>query len=35
MLLRQKMRGNFFEIKRQFQNNDPEGKGNVSRYAES
>ncbi|XP_052785640.1 EF-hand calcium-binding domain-containing protein 6-like isoform X2 [Mya arenaria] len=33
MLLRQRMRGNFFEIRKQFQNNDPEGKGNVSREA--
>ena len=32
MLLRQRMKGNFFEIRKQFQNNDPEGKGNVSRY---
>ncbi|XP_052263112.1 EF-hand calcium-binding domain-containing protein 6-like isoform X2 [Dreissena polymorpha] len=33
MLLRQRMRGNFFEIRKHFQNNDPEGKGNVSREA--
>lgn len=33
MLLRQRMRGNFYEIRKQFQNNDPEGKGNVSREA--
>lgn len=33
MLLRQKMRGNFFEVRKHFQNNDPEGKGNVSREA--
>jgi len=31
MMLRQRMKGNFFEIRKQFQNNDPEGKGNVSR----
>lgn len=33
MLLRQRMKGNFYEIRKQFQNNDPEGKGNVSREA--
>lgn len=33
MLLRSRMKGNFFEIRKQFQNNDPEGKGNVSREA--
>ncbi|XP_064594452.1 EF-hand calcium-binding domain-containing protein 6-like isoform X2 [Liolophura sinensis] len=33
MMLKEKVRGNFFEVKKRFKDNDPEGKGNVTREA--
>ncbi|KAL3877258.1 hypothetical protein ACJMK2_034991 [Sinanodonta woodiana] len=33
MLLRQRVRGSFYEVRKKFRDNDPEGKGNVTREA--
>lgn len=31
-MLKQRIKGSYYEIKKKFKDNDPEQKGNVSRY---